>query len=750
MTAAVTVEYAFDQRITSLAAATRHDFAAVTLTLAETTSRVIKSAHVEITCTDDQTTNTNITSVLIGIKLGAVAFNDATVTDTWSYSNKHKQYVFQRDVTSYFVTNFGASSTQTCQVGVQFGTAPTINHTARLFITYEFAESNTTRTKTVRIPLDAKDLLTNTLTEVGTNQVPILTGGSGILKEASVTITDLFFVVDARPSEPDTTAMSMALALDSEAEVADGQHKQNLSSDYQYRRIWRRTDMVTTSAHAFKARCPEVTNRWRNFCVTLVVTYTYSESSTTTVTNHRAIPWRIEGLTPGTTATPRKHYVDLEIDIQESGSITMLQSGLIFAYTPRTGTAQLDVKVGAGAVRSWYCLATGHLIGPSLAAQRIDSGGSQGSSFTPARGKQTIRIEVSLQTAGFDGAAAWGVSGMLYLNYSSSKTSDTSKHAHTLITPAIQTHATQLSVYGSVSVPVPTGYTIDHVATRSFAISKTNIDNCSSLDIEAATGIYRNAFWDYNFALTLATFYAWTDITSVFAKRAGLPGADPTVSRSLRGASNGNGGSGNQTWCAEVWTTYHVISYAITGTVTGYSGDGSGVTVKIFNASTDELLATTTTIVGGGFSTTIYDNTISIYASAFFDSTHKGRSAAYSSGGFGSVTLSVADPGDAAGPTILFTHPATTNDPLVVTIFDASGLRQYRLTVGSPGSWRWEAYASHLGFAPPFATRSTATGIGSLASPRVLTVYRDGGWPSGVDIDADVVVVDTVGNEAEA
>src|SRR6185369_4429841 len=99
-----------------LAVATRNDFAAITLAVPENTSRTFRSVIVHVFCRDNQNASTSLTSWLIGIKLGAAAFDDVTTTFTMTASGVSEDYYFKRDVTAYFNTNFGAGTTQTCQV----------------------------------------------------------------------------------------------------------------------------------------------------------------------------------------------------------------------------------------------------------------------------------------------------------------------------------------------------------------------------------------------------------------------------------------------------------------------------------------------------------------------------------------------------------------------------------------------------------------------------------------------------------
>lgn len=75
-----------------------------------------------------------------------------------------------------------------------------------------------------------------------------------------------------------------------------------------------------------------------------------------------------------------------------------------------------------------------------------------------------------------------------------------------------------------------------------------------------------------------------------------------------------------------MWITYHTITFTISGTVSGYSGDGSGLTVSIYRADNKEIVGETTTAAGGGYSLTWYDNTIDIFGECREDATHVGRS----------------------------------------------------------------------------------------------------------------------------
>jgi hypothetical protein len=61
----------------------------------------------------------------------------------------------------------------------------------------------------------------------------------------------------------------------------------------------------------------------------------------------------------------------------------------------------------------------------------------------------------------------------------------------------------------------------------------------------------------------------------------------------------------------------HEIYYNITGSVVGYSGDGSGLTVSFYDKITSDLLFSVTTVIGGTFSAVWYDNTRDIVCDVY-------------------------------------------------------------------------------------------------------------------------------------
>lgn len=79
-------------------------------------------------------------------------------------------------------------------------------------------------------------------------------------------------------------------------------------------------------------------------------------------------------------------------------------------------------------------------------------------------------------------------------------------------------------------------------------------------------------------------------------------------------------------WDFGVNATIRHQLFTISGTLTGYAGDGSGIPVAIYEASSRQILRTTTTAIGGTFSVPWHDNTTQVFVTVLQDSSRKERS----------------------------------------------------------------------------------------------------------------------------
>jgi hypothetical protein len=639
-----TVRYGFESLITSLAtdttlgAATRHDFTSKTLTVAENASRTFLSAHVEVYFRDAFTTATSITGVRVGIKLGAVAFDDVDFTNAQGNGGDHETPVWKRDVTSYVNTNFGAATTQTCQIGVAVSTSAASNVTnvqALLVLTYEFDDASaTTRTKSIPIAIQSHHTtLTTSHVEVGTtggasnapaNQIPAL---DTYLPETSKTYVDAWIEVHSNDmSGTNTTDITPFYQIDATTEVQRATLEQALGSSVHYRDIWTYPTgtHATNAAHSFNARA-NTTTRMQNLGGILWVTYTYAASSTTVINAREIGFYQVDGgetiWINGDGTAGNGNIFRANVDIQEPGTITILQAAII-GMVVTNGVSNALITVGSQAERTYATPSNPPYVGPVPFIHRPD----HNSGWTLTRGMQilTFRLRQSVE-------ARLQMTGRILLTYTSGvATAGVSAHSKTTSWMVAESNTTAVQARDIASgVPrVPKINAANYAIVNGLLEETTR--HVSAVSVSGVWAFQQSGEWDAAGAMVasasninsgeMATNYLFIRNSSWFNETTGLTGrADVETARAWRVEAS----------VAAMTTlvqhlTYHTITYAVSGTISGTAGAGTGLTVDIFRADTDHKVASATT-TAGAFSTVVFDNTISYYAVVLEDATHKGR-----------------------------------------------------------------------------------------------------------------------------
>ncbi len=627
-----TLEYAMDTRVTALAVTTRHDFASRTLTIEETSGRFFRSVFCEITAIDQAAAATSMTSWLIGIKLGAVAFSDTTVNTTITNSGEHQGFKLESgDLSAYFNANFGGASTQTCQIGVLFTALATINITAKLIITYEFDDTSaTTRTNTVRIPLESPlVVLTAVLTEIGTNQVPQLTGGlTPFLPENTVSVKDLFFEIEGNESATAATDFQLGMSLDAEAEVLDGLHEEALISSRWFKHIWRRTDMTTTAAHQFKLRST-VASRVALATVTLVVTYSYNHAATSRYLNSIIFPIDYSG--PVYASISNLQRFKRTFTISEPGTISLRQSAIRLNFAQSASTT-LSVKVGPQLSRNYVATLGNVACGQYTLQHRIDAGATAGSGIAINRGVNSFVADVHAATSG----TATNLSGYCLLNYESSVASTgADSHAHSTMWLVRKTNVGEFELLTSGVAPVipepnywirSLGYKFSVIATPVALQPYPIFIETEVLHGEAEGDGWRSIYSDFMYSTGSELGYSecWARARDDFKRHPfeqDTTRLDLESPRAYRFVTYGVVSNKS----LQCWLTHHSMTWAVSGTLSGYSGSGAGISVEVYNPDR-ELFNIVTTSGGGTYSCRVYDDRPGYYTVARQDSTLLGRS----------------------------------------------------------------------------------------------------------------------------
>lgn len=641
-----TVEYAFPLSIASVATAVARTFTTITVNIPETTSRTFRSVVLEYSMRDTGTA-ASLTAVNMSAQVNAVAASAATITQTITNSGESQSFVFTKDITAYFQTNF-TGTTNTVTSAITLTGAVTINASCRLFITYEYDDSAaTTRIKTVKIPIDGNTSnLGTALVNLGgvANQIPNL---STFLPEASKVYRSIFFVWETHTGgSASSTATSLDISYDGGTTIiSDTAHSNNNITSVFYRRIDDLTATLNTSATgSVQARSLGTTVLTAPcLCGHLVVTYEYNHSTSTRIMNSIQLAVMDEAALTGGPTTNDKSRFQRDISIQEPGTITLEQSGVFVSLITSIDNV-LDLRVGSQPSGT-FAQPSSMQAGSQSAMRRFDSGAAGGAGMTLARGTAN-----SFQLDWFASGTTVGtipsnVSGLLFLNYTSDKHSlGDAVHNHTTLwcispyaTNFTGNSALRIQVTAATTPNIPEtdywlsgfGYRIS-LTTNGSAAGNLGYAVLAEVQSTEAEGAGWRALYSAMYLSDVETghslcyarahddFQRWPqdpDTSRLNIENARSYRFDCTlpVTTTLSVISQ-----------AMAIVTYHAITYEIAGTISG--SNGGTVVIDAHRTSDGIRVAETSRVGNGTFTMPWYDNTIPVYVEAYEDGAHIGRS----------------------------------------------------------------------------------------------------------------------------
>lgn len=503
-----TVRYGWGSLVTATLDLTKTTLGTKTVYIPETTSRVIRSAFVVFAGQDVITaTGGSVNRVQVSCGIDAVADSDVNDTaSTIANTGENIALHWHADFTSYFATNFTGTSHAVEMFWLQSQSTGTTagyrNVSAELFITYEYDDAASTQIKSVVLPLESAvgALATGALTSIGTNQIPILTGGSGILPEASPVVRDYYFILEANEANnAGVTDWTLEVALDAEGAFSFGAQESALASDRFCRWVWDRIGSVptTTAVHDFKAR-GNAQARNNHMSIQLVVTYEFTPpaAGANRTINSIIVPFQVEANQLGGSVAGDNSRARLRVRIDEPGTITMRQSGVQVFVQAAAAIAGLNARAGAQAYRAYtHNVATA--CGTACLQFRIDSGAAGGSALTLARGDNLIDIDIyRTDTADLSP----GTCGVLILNYESdTSTGGVSRHNRTtwwhFNRPATTAAALVTTVAAVAPVLAETNFSITAPVGWLSYLNDATALNLLSLLVEELSGDHGDDGW---------------------------------------------------------------------------------------------------------------------------------------------------------------------------------------------------------------------------------------------------------------
>jgi len=645
-----TIEYAFPLSTASVASATLRTFTAITVNIPETTSRTFRSVIVDFSSQDGGAAAASTTAILTNVQIGAVAVSANTVTQTITNSGENQSFHFLRDATAYFQTNFTGTS-QTVTVGITNTGNVTQNASAKIIITYEYDDSAaTTRIKTVKIPIDGNNgALTNAYANVGglASQIPAL---NTFLPEASKVYRSIFFEMLVHTGASVVTTSTLDVSYDGGTTTfADLTYASTLNTDISYRRIDSISGSFSTAAaQSIQARCTLATARPTPcFSGVLVVTYEYNHSTSTRVMNSIQVVVTDEsGLSGGSTTNDKSRF-SRKFNIQEPGTITLAQSGILAAYAG-SGAMSVDFRAGSQASRVYAHAAASPRAGAVTHMRRIDAGGVGGvAGMTLARGRESELVVDWFATGTTLGTIPSNMSALLYLNYSSDIHPDgDGVHNHTTIwgiTPYVTGWTTttvgmRVQLASTTTPIIPeTNYWLTgagyQLILMPFGTAAGTIGAAFLGEVQAGEGEGAGFRPFYNF---IYQSVAEISPSVMFARSRDDMKRWPTdpdtnrlnieTARNYRYDTNLQVSTTNGAiFQSYLMATYHAITSSIAGTITN---SGGGTVVITAHDDVNNLVIGTVSRAGNGtYNIPWYDNVGMVYTEAQESSVLIGRSA---------------------------------------------------------------------------------------------------------------------------
>lgn len=374
-----------------------------TITLPEN-NKTFVSVILKLWWTDAATTATNITvrRVDLGLGGGAKAMGNATQAITNSGENIPGYTSY--DLTSKFVSSWSGTS-MTCELDVTI-TGPAVrNIVAHLVITYTHDDTATTRVKTVRVPLNAPVGTLATAKPASLDTVPALdTYCPESTKTFLGTWVDLEWCMGTASG---TVDQIVSMELSSLGAHSTGSIEMALATSMALHYTWDATiadKSVTQTWHLWTTTTAYI----HHVQASLLVTYTYDADATTTVLHSIELPLELASPLGVSSTYPTRGVRDVWIGeasptLQKLAAFVWWQStGAMAGFNWRIGTGSYVTYTDGGSVYA----------GSNCLMIRNDA------AYTLSRGRNTIEL------SGYSSSGATNLGNLgavILINYTSAK-----------------------------------------------------------------------------------------------------------------------------------------------------------------------------------------------------------------------------------------------------------------------------------------------------------------------------------------
>lgn len=524
------------------------------------------------------------------------------------------------DVTNIFKAFAGTSETFDLKLAfnnTNLFMSGDINIAGELYITYA-ADDQTTRIKSVLIPLEANNntALTNTLVAQGSNTLPDL---ATYLPEASKTIRNFYIVVTGLDGclTPITTEYRIKVGSAAE-KFSKGFTSGGVTANC-LKLFYVDDSIATGAAQDVSLAVSSRLNSFTNYAMYAVVTYEYDADASTRVLNSLLLP--VDAPSIYVPQDNPEYHDDLraKFSIQEPGPITNARVGVIVSFS--------DPNQPSFGIRDYRDTDFTVINYP---AASVTTGSYKYGAVLPAytfdRGENTVGVDFYGIQAGTTPSCV-SVAALFIVNYESDIHPD-GPQVHNKTVSCRQNIqlgcATKHFEMTRLAAPL-TGEYLNYIGFIGEFYSNTStsayfdavymLENSGLSSDRLRQVLGRSGVLEENESSSFFLVIGDKDVIKRFdgdlkANRL-YELFDPNHRFVLdSGICNIIGG-------IATFITCHEIAHDVTGQVTGYSGDGSGLTVTFYSDATSELLFSTVTAVGGSFATTWHDDVADIVCDCY-------------------------------------------------------------------------------------------------------------------------------------
>lgn len=608
-----TVEFAH-QVLASMVDNTLTSMTPITVYLPDATG-TFSSVIARVSAMGTATAQGNITTRRIQSRLGAAAYTNHANSNLYTGSAEDIFAFHEVDLTAHFTANWSGPSMSFDSQVLMDGTATGIawtNISVTLIVTYEYDDTAATQIKTVRIPLNAPTTaLATTKPGTATATIPNL---STRLPEASKTFRSTFVTVQGNVQRAGTADVTFTMQLDTTTAHTTGVFEGVGNTDYFYRYVWDCSAVLNTSASMGFYLWGSTTD-FDHAQAWLTVTYEFAPASTTRMTHSLMLPMELTSPMGGTTSADYQRGVR-ELFIAEPGTIDTEEVAFFAFWDQAAAISGLNMRVGTGAFTSYSDVAA-TLAGSNAAMCRDDT------VFALARGRNELNFDVYRSDAADLG---WNLSGFWIVNYTSDVPAQGVGAAnHTVIWNMgayFDGAANILRTIPAMSIDIPAGsWFMTALGTQYQYVSNTT-GNPAGVTVlaERLAGegglIWEPAYVDVGHTdPETGLRCCYSQVRSLFQRWPGDPDPDRIDITTARRWRTVLGNACNSFDHLSLIFTYHSITFAVGGTISG--SDGGTVTIDVKRQATGELVASTTRSGDGAYSVTWYDDTEPLEVTAY-------------------------------------------------------------------------------------------------------------------------------------